>query len=172
LREDIALVDRTIQQVRNLSLDLRPPTLDVLGLEPTLRAYLDDQAQRTGLAITLRGHLESRLPPELEVTCYRLVQATLTNVVRHAKAHAVSVELDHSEHELQVYIRDDGIGFDVPSVWQRAMRRGSFGLMGIQERVELIGGRLQIKSSLGQGTTIAASFPLEAVEGVTLSNGE
>lgn len=172
LEEDISLVDRTIQQVRDLSLDLRPPTLDVLGLEPTLRAYLEDQARRTGLVVHISGHLESRLPPEVEVTCYRLVQATLTNVVRHAQARQVWVELHQYEHELQVIIRDDGIGFDVPLVWQRAMRRGSFGLMGVQERVELIGGRLTVESAKGHGTTIGARFPLATGDGVGTTDKE
>lgn len=172
LEDDISLVDRTIQQVRDLSLDLRPPTLDVLGLEPTLRAYLEDQARRTGLLVNISGHLESRLPAEVEVTCYRLVQATLTNVVRHAQARQVWVELHQSEHELQIIIRDDGIGFDVPLVWQRAMRRGSFGLMGVQERVELIGGRLIVESAPGHGTTIGARFPLAAGDGVAMTDKE
>ncbi len=160
LEEDVALVDRAIQQVRDLSLDLRPPTLDLLGLEPTLRAFQQDLSRRTGLQIQMTGHLETRLSSELEITCYRVVQGTLTNVVRHARAQHVWIELHEREDELQIEIRDDGVGFDVSAVWQRAMQRGSFGLMGMQERVKLVGGQLTVESVAGQGTTIRARFPL------------
>lgn len=169
--EDISLVDGAVQQIRDLSLNLRPPTLDVLGLEATLRAYLKDQARRTGLVVHISGHLESRLTPELEIICYRVVQTTLTNVVRHARASQVWVELQHGEQILKLTIRDDGIGFDTDAVWQQAKQGRSFGLVGVRERVELVGGQLSVVSAAGAGTTIHVQFPLNSFEPLAC-NGE
>jgi PAS domain S-box-containing protein len=161
LNEDIAIVNRAIEQVRELSLNLRPPMLDVLGLEAALRWYAQKQSERSGLEVQLAGHLNvPRLDPDLEIACFRVVQESITNVLRHAQARHVWIELQEEDAELSVVIRDDGVGFDVAAMQKRAGCGGSFGILAMRERIELLSGRLEIQSAPGQGTRICACFPL------------
>jgi two-component system sensor histidine kinase UhpB len=161
LNEDIAFVNRAIEQVRELSLNLRPPMLDVLGLEAALRWYAQNQSQRSGVAVRLVGHLDvPRLDPDLEIACFRVVQESTTNVLRHAQARNVWIELQEEDTELSVVIRDDGVGFDVAAMHKRAGCGGSFGILAMRERIDLLGGRLEIESAPGQGTRVCARFPL------------
>jgi two-component system sensor histidine kinase UhpB len=162
LDDGIGLVERTLVQVRNLSLDLRPAVLDELGLVPAVRWYLDRQAQRAGLVAYLdAGPDAGRLPAELETTCFRLVQEALTNVVRHARAQTVWVNLGRRAGEMRLEVRDDGAGFDVAAARHRATHGGSLGLLGLQERVQLAGGDLTIQSEPGHGTEIQVRLPLQ-----------
>jgi signal transduction histidine kinase len=161
LEESIHIIDRTIQQIRNLSLDLRPSLLDDLGIVSALRWYIDRQAQRAGFEaefIALPQHM--RFSPELETTCFRIVQEAITNVVRHAKAKKVSVEIRQAGSELDVTINDDGIGFNPNAVQLRPPNDTSLGLLGMRERVELVGGRLEIVSNALSGTQIKACLPI------------
>jgi len=161
LEESISVVQRTLQQVRNLSLDLRPSVLDDLGLVPALRWYVDRQAQQVGFSVQFTADpLEKRLAPDFEIAGFRIVQEALTNVVRHAQAQRVRVELWQHEDELQLIIRDDGVGFDVQAALERAARGASLGLPGMQERAVLVGGQIEIESAPGRGTEIRARFPL------------
>jgi signal transduction histidine kinase len=163
LADSIDIVNRTLQQVRNLSLDLRPSLLDDLGVVAALEWYLERHAQRTGITAHFEADPpELRLEPTLETVCFRVVQEALTNVARYAQARNVWVELlQHGAH-IDLVVRDDGVGFDAPAARARAAGGTSFGLLGMQERVELVGGRLDIISSLGQGTEIHARFPAPA----------
>ena len=159
LEATISIAEDLQQQVRDLWLDLRPSLLDDLGLVSTLRWYVDRVAQRTGLAAhVVADPLEQRLCPEIETTCFRVVQEALTNVVQHAQAHVVRVEVRQHATEVEICIQDDGVGFDVGK-----LREGdtSVGLLSMQERVELAGGQLDVESSASQGTTIRARFPLD-----------
>jgi signal transduction histidine kinase len=161
LEEGIVIIDRALQQVRNLSLDLRPSMLDDLGLVSTVRWYMNRQMQRAGFVAKLvTKPLQIHLPSGLETMCFRVVQEALTNVVRHAKAKHVHVEFRQRDTELELIIRDDGIGFYVRAAQKRASRGVSFGLSGMQERVRLVGGQIEIESRPKRGTTIRASFPL------------
>jgi PAS domain S-box-containing protein len=161
LNEDIDFVNRTIEQVRELSLNLRPPMLDVLGLEAALRWFAQNQSQRSGVDVKLVGHLNvPRVDPDLEIACFRVVQESTTNVLRHARARHVWIELQEEDTELSVVIRDDGVGFDVPAMHRRAGHGGSFGILAMRERIDLLGGRLEIESAPGQGTRVSAHFPL------------
>jgi signal transduction histidine kinase len=161
LDESITIVDQSLQQVRNLSLDLRPPLLDDLGLVAALRWYVDRHAQRADIVAEFLVDPEfSRLPPDLETVCFRVVQEALTNVVRHANAHHVHVELQQRNEELNLIIRDDGVGFDVRSAQKRAVVGTSMGLLGMQERVLLAGGQFEITSSPAGGTEVQARFSL------------
>lgn len=99
--------------------------------------------------------LENDIPPDLNTTCFRIVQEALTNILRHAAAKKVLVELRRHHAELELVIRDDGIGFDVS-----AARSASLGLLGMQERAVLLNGQLKINSKPGAGTEIRARFPL------------
>jgi len=140
-------VDDAIQRMRDLALDLRPAILDDLGLEAALRWYVAREAGRAGLAFRLDvGSIGTRLAPALETACFRLVQEALTNVVRHGQAEAVEVKLDASEGEVRVSISDDGKGFDVRAARRRATAGGSQGLLIMEERVSLAGGKLEIRS--------------------------
>jgi signal transduction histidine kinase len=161
LLEDSALiVDRTLERVRNLSLDLRPAMLDDLGLVPALRWYFDRLAH-TEIAIQLDAEdWQRRLPPEVETTCFRVVQEALTNAIRHAQCRQVHVELRLQTVALQLVMRDNGIGFDVAEARARAGRGASLGLLGMFERVALLGGQIEIESQPGRGTLIRARFPI------------
>jgi PAS domain S-box-containing protein len=161
LEESIAIVDRAIQQVRNLSLDLRPSMLDDLGLVSTLRWYADRQSQLAGFALHFAAKSSgARLPAVVVTACYRVVQEAVTNVIRHAHARHVWLEYQEHEEEVRLVIRDDGVGFDPADVRRRAARGASFGVLGMQERVELLGGRIDVESRPGQGTSIRIRIPV------------
>jgi PAS domain S-box-containing protein len=161
LADSIAIVERALQQVRNLSLDLRPSLLDDLGLVATLRWYVDRQAQWAGLTISFSADPpEMSLPPEHEITCFRVVQEAFTNLMRHAQAKHVRVALRQRNGELGLTIRDDGVGFGVQAALDNALGGESLGLLGMQERVRLVGGEIDIESEPGQGTEIRVRLPL------------
>jgi two-component system, NarL family, sensor histidine kinase UhpB len=161
LDECAALVREAGERMRKLAIELRPHMLDLLGLEATLRWLAEQHQQRTGCEVQVVGHLlETPLSPELTITCFRVVQEALTNVVRHAKARHVWIELGQGDSDLDLVIRDDGVGFDVAHSQKQAARRGSLGLAGMAERVHLVGGTLQVESESGRGTRIRASFAL------------
>ncbi|HZD56030.1 MAG TPA: cache domain-containing protein [Anaerolineales bacterium] len=161
LEESIGVVERTLDQVRNLSLDLRPSMLDDLGVLAAVRWYLDRQAKRAGFRAHFAADMpDVRLSSDLETTCFRVVQEALTNAVRHSQAQNVWVTIQQCDSELELVIRDDGVGFDVSSVMKRGAGDLSLGLLGMQERVELTGGKIQIKSDPERGTEIRALFPL------------
>ena len=160
LEECLAIVDRAFLQVRDLALDLRPPMLDDLGLAAALRWLVDRQAQRDGLIVHIVAESkEPALPLELATACYRIAQEALTNVTRHAGARQVWVELQQGEDEVRLVVRDEGVGFD-PEEARRPARGSGLGLLGMEERVRLLGGRIAIESAPGQGTAIRVRFPL------------
>lgn len=161
LQESISIVEVALQQVRSLSLDLRPSLLDDLGLVAALRWYLDRQSQRSGIIGELVAEpLETMLLPNLETTCFRIVQEALTNVVRYAQAKRVTVELWQQAAQLYLVIRDDGIGFDVQVAREQATQGRSLGLLGMEERALLVGGQIHIESVYQRGTEIRVCFPL------------
>ncbi len=161
LSHSIEAVERTLQQVRDLSLDLRPSLLDDLGLAPALRWYIDRQAQQVGFAARFCADpLEKRLAPEIEIACFRIVQEALTNVARHAEAQLVDVAVRLKDDVLKVIVSDDGVGFDVHHALEDAVRGESLGLLSMQERAGVAGGEIKIESAPGRGAKIEAFFPL------------
>jgi PAS domain S-box-containing protein len=161
LEESLGIVARTIEQVRNLSLDLRPAMLDDLGLPAALRWYVNRQAQRAEYVAEL--DLDDALPrlqPTQETMCFRVVQEALTNVARHAQASQVWIAIRRAGDKISLSVRDDGAGFDVAAARQRAVGGAGLGLLGIEERVHLVGGRLDMRSAAGEGTEIRVEFPL------------
>ncbi len=161
LVDSVELVEHSLQLVRNLSLDLRPSMLDDLGLMPTLGWYINKQAQRSGIKIKMNTiDLDKKISPEVEVTCYRVVQEAINNVIRHSEAKSVKVELNIIDYQLRLEILDDGKGFDVTEMRKRALNGNSIGVLGMQERVELAGGELSIYSTPENGTKVIACFPL------------
>lgn len=159
--ETINVVDQTLEQVRTLSLELRPSMLDDLGLVAALRWYLDRQAQRTGFSVQFVAEsMNGDVSQEIETTCFRVVQEIVTNIARHAHAQNVRVELRRLDTELELFIQDDGVGFDLTAARERAMSGNSMGLLGMQERVLIVGGRLEIQSAPSRGTEVRVRFPL------------
>jgi signal transduction histidine kinase len=157
--ESIALVDGAIARVRDLAHHLRPPMLDDLGLSASLRWYVDREARRAGLEAHLEIEpVQGRLAPTVETTCFRVTQEALTNVIRHAHATRVEVELRLAPDGPRLEVRDDGRGFDTLAA--RLTGDGQ-GLLGMRERVALAGGELEIDSVPGRGTTVRAHFPRE-----------
>jgi signal transduction histidine kinase len=161
LDESLKVVDRLLEQVQDISLNLRPSILDDLGLEPALRWYVDRQAALLGLKVEFEAEtLEQRLDPLIETECFRVGQEALTNMVRHARAKMVTVELRKEDGQLLLIVRDDGIGFEVAAFREEAARGASLGLLSMEERAELAGGRLELTSAPGRGTEVRAWFPL------------
>ena len=162
MNESLTAVERVLEQVQDISLNLHPSLLDDLGLEPTLRWLTKRQAALGRLRAKVRvDPLEQRLDPIIETQCFRIVQEALTNVLKHAKARAVTVAVSQDGGQLNLSVRDDGIGFEVDSVREKAVRGASLGLLGMEERATLAGGGLQYHSTPGQGTEVHAWFPLK-----------
>jgi signal transduction histidine kinase len=151
------LVVRALQDVRSLAVELRPAALDDFGLVPALERLVATFGERSGLRATLDASLPAeRLPAEVETVLYRLVQEGLTNVVKHAGASSVSVVLARRDGGVGAIVEDDGGGFAADQV-----REGALGLVGMRERLALLGGTLAIESTPGSGTALVAFVPLE-----------
>jgi PAS domain S-box-containing protein len=159
LDESIALLQRAGTQVRNLALELRPMLLETAGLDATLRWLAEQYQQRTGIVTQVVGDT-IEVPSELAIACFRVTQEAMTNVVRHARARHVWIELSQSEGRLRLMVRDDGTGFDVGRTLEHAAEAGNLGLIGMRERVEILGGQLTIDSQSGHGTCICVSLPV------------
>jgi signal transduction histidine kinase len=160
LREIRGLLDQVEGQLRRLSHELRPTILDDLGLLPALEFLAEGVSKRAALPITVEGRRNGRLPSAIETILYRVVQEALTNVSKHAQATHASVQIQRQPGSILCSIRDDGVGFDVPVVMKKKGQRG-LGLVGIRERVAVIGGTLQIHSEPGHGTEMLITVPLE-----------
>jgi PAS domain S-box-containing protein len=161
LEDCIHLSGQAMEQVRTLSLDLRPPVLDELGLTVALDAHVKGFAYRAKLSATFEaGNMAVRPTKETEIACFRVTQEALTNVMRHAKARHVSVRLRQSDGVLGLEINDDGVGFDPEATRRQALAGKSIGLLSMAERVTLVGGQFDITSSPGKGTALRAEFPL------------
>jgi len=156
MREAIEQLSRDIEALRGLIAELRPAALDQLGLEPALTSLVQRTSTTTGLDVSIEIDIPSgeRLAPELETTVYRIVQESLTNVAKHARAATVVLDVRHDERELQISVVDDGTGFDPEAA------TGGFGLAGMRERVELAGGDLSVGPGESTGTIVQARLPV------------
>jgi len=150
------LVVGTLHDVRRLAVELRPKALDDFGLVPALERLAETFTGQTGIEVDFEATVgEERLPPEIETALYRIVQEALTNVVKHAGAHHVSVVLTRKDAAVTAVIEDNGRGFEAAGT-----DGAGLGLVGIRERLGLLDGRLAIESTQGSGTTIVAEVPL------------
>ncbi|HEU5207060.1 MAG TPA: GAF domain-containing protein [Gaiellaceae bacterium] len=150
------LVVSTLQSVRRLAVELRPAALDDFGLVPAIERLRDVVEEQGGISVDVQSNLgDQRLPSDTETALYRIVQEAFTNVLKHAAASRVSVRLHRSGAGVTLVFHDDGRGFDPTGV-----RDGSLGLVGMRERVALLGGRLTIESSEDAGTMLKAEVPL------------
>ena len=151
------LAEKTVNEVRDLALLLRPSMLDDFGLVPALNWYARETSKRTGLNVVVSAEEDADDLPDEHKTCiYRLAQEAINNSARHANARTVEVDMKREDHRVVFSVRDDGAGFDTRFV------RG-LGLLGMEERVRRLGGRLEIDSRLGRGTRISAELPLELI---------
>lgn len=150
------MVRNALYEVRRIIYDLRPMALDDLGIIPTLRKYLQTtEDYNTGVHLSfINIGEEKRLPPDMEVAFFRLVQESIQNALKHAKPKNIQVKLSIAAELVMVMIKDDGIGFD-----SSIQKEGSFGLMGMRERVELLEGELTIDSHSGVGTLVCIQVP-------------
>ena len=147
------LVESSVAMVRHMALLLRPSMLDDLGLAAALRWQAGQISKSTGVQIEMVDALPHELPEEHKLCIFRVVQEALNNVCRHARASSVEIALLADEEKISVLIRDDGRGF-------RVRPAGGLGLIGMQERVESLGGALTVNSEPGKGASIEACLPL------------
>ncbi len=160
LRDTRHTVEQIMQGLRDFTKALRPPILDDLGLIPSIRLMLDDLAQRSSIESQLKvvGE-ERRLPSHTELVMFRIVQEALRNVERHARASMVTATMTFTERDVKIEVVDNGIGFSLPSNSGDFTTSGHIGLISMQERAGLVGGKLTIKSSPGKGTRLTISVP-------------
>lgn len=156
----IQSVDEALLRVRDMALDLRPSVLDDLGLAAAIRWYTDRFARGAPIETHLSIDALPRLEPGLQTACFRVTQEALTNVERHARARHVWIDLHVLAGALELSVRDDGVGFDVAAARARAISGGSVGLLGMQERVSLLGGEYEIVQVPSGGTEVRARFPM------------
>jgi len=148
-------------ELSHIASELRPPALDRLGLQQALQAYVEDWAARYGIATGFQplGVGPERFALEVETTLFRTVQEALTNVAKHSAAQNVSVILERRPGSVGVIVEDDGAGFDPAAVAATGVRTRRIGLVGMRERVELLGGTLEVESAPGAGTTLFIRLP-------------
>ncbi|MEN6478370.1 MAG: cache domain-containing protein [Anaerolineales bacterium] len=156
------MVDDTLRGVRRFTSDLRPPLLEELGLSNTIEILGSRTAREDNLDVAVEIIGEPKpLPPEHELALYRLAQESLSNVRRHASASHVDLILRYEADQVTLSITDNGIGFDVPPDTSALVAGGRLGLMGIYERARLLGGTAKISSTLGQGTSVDVTLPID-----------
>jgi two-component system, NarL family, sensor histidine kinase UhpB len=159
--ECLGAATEALDKLHQLAMELRPPQLDQLGLKEALEWLADRQSAVSGIIVTCKSAgAEARAPALIESACYRIAQEALNNATRHSKAKQVAISIESDGALLKLVVRDDGVGFDEPSERQRVLRSGSMGLIGMEERAQLAGGRLKLRSVPGAGTSVSAIFPL------------
>jgi two-component system sensor histidine kinase UhpB len=160
------LADRCLQEVRQISHLIRPQILDELGLVPTLRWLVRAFSKRTGMMLefVLEGE-EGGVDPDAETLVFRVAQEALTNATKHAHAARAEVRLRREPERLRLEVRDEGQGFDATAALERSDEEAGFGLRGMRDRVQLLGGRFEISSAPGAGTTVRLELPLDPSRG-------
>lgn len=164
VRELEVLSAGAVEDLRSMIDDLRPAQLDDLGLVPALREMAEQVAARSGMQVRLNpSEPRRRLEPVVETTLYRLAQEALNNAARHSHATRATITLKFSARDVTLDIRDDGVGFVPSAVVSPQAPRRAWGLLGMQERVRLVGGSLDIRSAPGKGTRLTAQIPIETL---------
>lgn len=158
---------KLLENLRKVIWDLRPAILDDLGLLSAVRWFARTNLEAVGLTVTFLGDGESmRLPSHLETMLFRISQEAVSNIIRHAEAHKVSIRLWAEKANVWLEIRDDGRGFDMEKTVGAAVYRKQLGLLGIQERVSLVGGELEVESASGSGTCLRVRVPLPSEDSI------
>jgi len=156
------MTEKTIANLRRMVRGLRPIYLEDLGLTAALEMLAKEMpdTENRSVHFTLKGE-PRRLSPEVELTLYRMAQEALSNADRHANAQNIALEIEFREPEVCMGVSDDGAGFDVPDAPDEFARQGHFGLLGLTERAEMIGARLEVESRRGQGTRVQITIPIK-----------
>jgi signal transduction histidine kinase len=155
-----SLLQQTLEEVYDLVFDLRPSLLDHLGLVPAIQSCAERNLEAAGVRVHLeQTGVPQRLPSSVETALFRVVQEALCNIVQHAGASDVYITFDFQDRSVGVTVEDDGIGFDVDAVEHSTDFRRGLGLLGMRERIELLGGDLSISSTPGNGTSVAMRVP-------------
>jgi signal transduction histidine kinase len=163
LLELMELTTGALDGVRRMAIDLRPSTLDDLGLVPAVESYAREFGERWSIDVIVRAQIDGeRLPRDRELMVYRIVQEALSNVAKHAGAGRVEITMRREGGHLVATVRDDGRGFDVGAVLES--RERGLGIFGMQERAQLAGGYLDLQSAKGAGTTVTLVLPLKGEE--------
>ncbi|MDD3762261.1 MAG: sensor histidine kinase [Nevskiales bacterium] len=163
LGDALELTRSSLHDTRELSRLLRPTLLDDLGLDAALNWLARTLTERTGLNISLQSGLdEQRLHPDVETLVFRITQEALTNVIRHADARSARIVLDLRTSALILRVEDDGSGFDTATLGNAERGGTSGGVRGMRDRAELFGGRIEVRSSPGRGTTVQLTLALDA----------
>ena len=150
------MADEILENLHRLAMDLRPASLDHLGLVPALRQYLESVSDKQGLTIQFETTgFNERLPLDVETALYRIVQETMTNVIRHAQATRVDVILERRQDKIIMIVEDNGVGFDISSV----VNGHRLGIVGMRERAEMFGGEFTVERTAGTGTTVLVEVP-------------
>ncbi|MBX6766514.1 MAG: sensor histidine kinase [Actinomadura rubrobrunea] len=157
------LCDLAAAETRAAIGGLRPPVLDDLGLSAALATLAREaSAARLDVSVTVSGELEDALPDHVQTALYRIAQEAVGNCVRHASATCVDLLLEHDRDRVRLTVADDGVGFSIQDVFAPGRRPDSYGLRGMAERAELLGGRVSVTSRPGVGTTVEAVVPVPA----------
>ena len=155
---------QTLESVKRLARELRPPLLDDLGLPAALERYVASYRINFGLNADLQVtgfQSEPRMASEIELALYRIIQEALTNIAKHAQARNVSIVVERKSHLVVAIVEDDGRGFDVRAVLESPQEEGKLGLYGMRERVELLGGRMKLESRPGGGASVFVEISLD-----------
>jgi len=152
------LVRDSLKEVRRIIYDLRPMALDDLGLIPTLKKYLSTIENYKGSPVITYRHIgeERRLPTNYEIALFRLIQESVQNALKHAKATEIQVKSELRKNSFIATVKDNGVGFDI-----RSIREGAFGIVGMRERVSLLNGEISIHSKIGAGTLVIIQIPMQ-----------
>ena len=158
LVDSMGIIDQTMSRIREMAHSLRPPVLDVGGINLSLQDYCQEFMERTQLQVDYRGQDIPGLPDEISISLYRFVQEALTNILKHAQATEAKVRLKYRSKQISLLVSDNGHGIDDLS------QSSGIGLLGIQERLDLLGGTLQVHSQKGRGVKLTACVPWPGME--------
>jgi len=161
LKDDVSttinLVATTMQELKKLAMDVRPSILDDLGLIPALRGYIETISCGTEVRVNFNENVDCTLSPNIETNVYRIVQEAVANALKHSKADKIEVSVENKNNSLLLSIRDNGIGFKVEKY---SIDNNKLGIINMEERVNLLGGKFHIESNIGQGTSVEVEIPI------------
>jgi signal transduction histidine kinase len=162
LEEIKSLLARTSKEVHELIYNLRPSLLDDLGLPAALRSCARNTFEGSGVEVHVEvAGQEKRLPPQVEIAVFRIVQEAIANIARHSRAESAYISLEFKDESIVIQVEDDGIGFDLTQVSTSGSGKECVGLLGMKERAELLGGTLTIDTKPGRGTRVAMEIPID-----------
>jgi signal transduction histidine kinase len=166
-REAVADIESLLQRIDDdidsLAHELRPPTFDDTGLRGSIAQLAARFTATSGIRVQIRDHLEERLPKNVETTIYRVAQEALTNAGKHSRAKKVTLTLNRREDHVRLAVEDDGVGFDAAARADSAATP-PLGLLGMRERVQMVDGKIEIRSKPGGGTSVYVRVPLRQEE--------